>query len=561
MKDIIELISIIQEKHGEDIWINSYEPPVGYYFKINKDNTIDFSEYKTKSQKEEFQQNKDYDFYKTRMFYEGMLMFIANKAIDTSNKKIHSVTSNAIIFKYEHLNSLYKYLDKHFKVITENYRNDLETDNLVIEFLEYVNNVKELLPSKIKDTDRIIILKDEPFENYKDDYYKYLLDKVFVDNKTKLTVDNVDYGLFTVGVTINPKKPLLSINPYSSKMKKCSYRISKEDCILLSNAFKLDYSELEKLLQTENPFVKFIYSGTGEIIDYDMNFKLNNDRKKICNHISILESEYNSPTTKTSYIDREELLKLLDISSNFLFSKLLTINNGDYKKILKDSPNMKIYSNLLSNKNILNYYFKENGDIDISDILEKILYGFMEDNVLTNKDIHSDDKPLCFYKERNNMDLLFTIINYLREDGEYFNMSENIKVIWDKLLESKSKNYLEINSDEEFLFLSGQILTYLSGKSKASSRNGLLIQDVFNVKDFDEIKSKLIDKYSKYLYLLSLHEKSYVNLVYTALLGYEMDTNTKLNSNKTYKYYYQSGLIGKNIFYTKIENEIIEEEK
>ena len=94
----------------------------------------------------------------------------------------------------------------------------------------------------------------------------------------------------------------------------------------------------------------------------------------------------------------------------------------------------------------------------------------------------------------------------------------------------------------------------MSSKSRSANKTGLLIQDVFKLRDFDEIKNKLIEKYGKYLYLLSFHEKSYINIVYNSLITYKIDENVRLNEDKNYKYYYQAGLIGKNIFFTKLED-------
>lgn len=551
MRDIIEICRTLEEKYGEDIWINSFIPPSGHYFKINKDNSVEHL-FLNNANKKDYESTEIYTYIRDRMFYEGTIMYSANKMIH-NKKKIHSVTSNSIIFKYENFENIKDYLGLHFEVLTKNYLTDKDSLLLTNEYLGYIEKAKEKMAGvteKIKASDRIIIFKEEDLETYKKEFNIYLSEKIYLSNETEIVINEESFGVFSVATTLDDKKPLIT-NPYASgndKSQKSIFRLNFNDCSLLVRALKLDSLTLTKLLQSENKNIAFNYSATGDISEYNTNYKLFTNHKKSFENISILESLYKYPVSETIEGNREKLKSLIDKLSSYQLSKLLNIKDRDYKSYIDESPNKKIGTSFVDNKEIFDFYFNKNGKINIEKAIKNISEIIIETSVLNGK--------YNFIDNQEKFDLSLTILNYLNKNGGYIDMANNIKEIWLKLITAKNDedcNEFEIESDKEFFFIAGQILNYLSSLSKSSNKSGLLIQDVFNIKDLNEAKEKMNFKYNKYMYLISMHEKNFINIIFRALIEYKIDENVKINSNNNFKNYYTAGLIGKNIFYTKKE--------
>lgn len=112
----------------------------------------------------------------------------------------------------------------------------------------------------------------------------------------------------------------------------------------------------------------------------------------------------------------------------------------------------------------------------------------------------------------------------------------------------KLKNYknLNIESDEEFLFFSGQLAHYLATKSKANFISNTLLQKYCSVKKITRIKELIKMDMQKYSYNEILESR--INIVFAKILEY-VPQNEKIANNDSLLI----GLFGENIFYKKIE--------
>src|SRR5699024_11202167 len=144
------------------------------------------------------------------------------------------------------------------------------------------------------------------------------------------------------------------------------------------------------------------------------------------------------------------------------------------------------------------------------------------------------------------LDFMLSALDYVNKNGGYNNMPEKIKNIWDKLVEAKKSGELVIESDEEFFFVGGQLLYWLSTLNETANTTSVLLQDVLDLGSSIDIKNKAIDKYKQYGYKIHSHSMAFINTLYNAVISYEIDKEIKMKDFK-YKYYYHSGLIGKNI--------------
>ena len=219
MKDIIDICHELRDKYGDEVFLDRYTPPMGHYFKLDKNfKVIDYFNFNKKSA-EEFIQSENYDFFKERVFFEGMIT--ANKSIN-SNKKIHSVTSNAIFLKYSsvELEDIDKIIELYFETLKEKYNSiNINEDKIngfknLIANKEFIKSINENI--KLAGTDRLMFFIDEPIKEYKEEYMSYLQEKISLDKDSEIMYEDNYYGVFSKNISLNKKKPFYSNNPYSN---------------------------------------------------------------------------------------------------------------------------------------------------------------------------------------------------------------------------------------------------------------------------------------------------------------------------------------------------------
>lgn len=545
MRDLIELCKIIESKYGEDVWKDKYVPPIGYYFKISNDfKKIEFVDGR---KKENFILNPNYTFFKERLFYDCMIS--ANKSISTK-KKIHSVVGNSVNLKYSSIidDKIEDYITEHFEILKTKY--DLKTvdDFKVNGFLDLIKNLKfkEYVPEDItfKNTDKLVFVLDNPLDEFKEDYYKYLDKKIFLKNEHVIIEDGIRYGVISNNISLDAKKIYLSNNEYSN----VPFRFSFDELVLLNFAFKLQFKDLTELLLLENPSFHLEVNGNFEISNYSANYHMSKQKEKEFEEISIVTSNYENPYKSLISGDRNSIKDFFDKrmkvdNSSYLLSDVIK-PTFDIKKYFLKFKNKSIANLFITNKNILKLYFNRVWDIEVISFFEKATYAIYKYNFVYNED---------FTKVKYMFDDMLTILNYF--NGRYLELANTISELWQKLLKSKKDKEIEINNDEEFFFICGQALYYLSSLSKTSNKKGILLQDVFSLRDIETAKDKLIEKYDIYKYSINISDNNFINIIYNSLMSYKIGENVEVKENKNLIYYYQAGLIGKNIFYTSVKKE------
>lgn len=561
MQDIIEKLKKIEEEYGYQAFLEHYNPSSGYYIKVEKDNT--FNVYHSTGLKDDtFPLIEEYDFFKGRMFLEGMIN--SHKCVDAKYKKIHSVTPYALILKYETLTISEFKDDKTFDDILLNHLNlvnslndnTLNVDELFEIYSNVIAQIKEQMQEVLKKDDKILIFLDRDLEDYQTSYFNYLNGKLLGNC---VMIDDVLYGVPTFSLSLNAKKPTLSKNPYQN----VPYRTVFEDAVLLHYLSKIKMNKVSEILNfdTDDVFkadVRIDLNSTTkskEITYYNMNKDVREYERPILKN-KLLELDFNQDDLIEGVSTRNELLRDLDFIFNldknsYLFSELLNIHNGDYKNFMIKAKTNDIAQIFISNKDVLEYYFKDNGDINISRDLSKIMFTLylelFKNEVLTKR-------------LRNCLDFMLTALIYTDKKGEYSQMPKEIKKMWEKLVIGKKTGEYEIETEEEFFFASGQLLAWLCTLSETANSSYLVMQDVLTLKTSDAIKDKVIEHFNQYSHAIPLHSNNFINTLFRAVMSFEINKNFKAKDFKG-KYYYHAGLVGKNIkFETTKEKELIENE-
>jgi len=110
-------------------------------------------------------------------------------------------------------------------------------------------------------------------------------------------------------------------------------------------------------------------------------------------------------------------------------------------------------------------------------------------------------------------------------------------------LVSKEEKHFEENEDMEFAFCFGQVVYYLLSQSEASNKNHSLLLAYLQKADFDLLKQKAKEDFTKYSYKISFNNRKF-NKICSEILGYTPQKKfNDLNS------FFLAGYFSKNVIY------------
>ncbi|WP_315074473.1 hypothetical protein [uncultured Clostridium sp.] len=561
MLEVINELRKIKEMHGEEVFINEFPLSSGYHIKISnkpiQDKDILKVDRAFKADSEDLQ--KHYNWFRSRAFFNSLLNNDANKCVAGTKKKILSVVPSSIVFKSQSLSLdefesyIFRYLEEldayaKGKVDIQYYHSIFI--NKTRELKLFIQNCPEL---KIKNGDNLYLYIDEDIEIYKASYELYLNKRLFLSENTCIKVDDNVLGILSYSMSLNKsKKPTLSNNrinisfdtaEYFNLISKLGYRINY---ILnkYSTEQKYNIKFKDREIQIIEKYIEIQKRIT--ISDY---FIIRNDSDAV-----------NEPKEISNY----ELLELID--SNFTKGALKGAIKQEIKQDKEALGNYIKYANVIFSdmsiiqifityNEIFHEYFYNNNEVEIINPLENLLKKIFEYNIVNS----SNRKILC-----DKFDLLLNIMIALTNSRKekYLNMAIDIKNIKNKLLEFKRQRCIDINDDESFYFIAAQLLQYLTSLNESANKSYQDAYEYYNLKNMEQIKRKIIDKYTKYSYKLPLHSNSFVNLVYQNVLGYSIEKRQVKNITKSnHWYYYNAGLIGENIFYLSVKKEVGNEDE
>lgn len=574
IKDILNLINDEIENNGYSILLDNFNPSEGVYFKIDKNG--DISSFLNKGREKDkstgeyinnFELIDEYDFFKRRMFYEGQLN--ANKCIDSSAKKIHSVTPYCLILKkstieeYDFSNpnissedELIIILRKHFSILKNNYNADIEVDETVLYFLKYLSAVSKEIKDKKSET-KIIIMRDVDVDLYKQAFLRYLDEKSFVTNNSIIELDGITYGTPIYNLSLNAKKPHLSKSIYNEY----PYKVSLEEAKRLALLSKINSTALNNILNNLSDnnikidMVRNSSSKAMEITGYD--FNLNNKLKyQLFNEVSLISTNFENNLINEVQKERLEVFDLMNgifriDSKNYIIRNMVQVRNEDFVKTASKSSSMAIAQSVFNSKKVLQSYFYENNNLSIQSNLEKILFRIFIENLK-----HNESKQ----KLRVMLDTMISILDYVNCNDKYLNISNDIYEIWINLLnlDFSKLNQYQISSDKEFFFIIGQFINWLNSFSESSINQFNIEPSNIKPKQIYKIKNKIKNMYKQYYYKIKEYPNKLLHAIYNAIISYEIK-ETQVKDEFTYKYIYYAGYLGDNIRFKKLKKEKTEE--
>lgn len=557
MIEIINIVKNIIEENGISSLINSYILDSGVYVKVNKEPVTVNDLYVVNKNTDISSTISVYNWFRKRAFYEGVLNTDTNKCLLQKGelwKRVHSVTPYAIFFKYETINKFHsvEVIEEHFYKVSTLSDRSIDIKSISSMFYNKILEVKEAIEEKglkLSQKDRILIFCDVSPSLYEQAYNDYIKKYGFGKTHEPVEVNGELYGLPCLGMGLDSKKIILN----SNDIREVPYRISYSDNIILSYISKLRKNISEIVSNYKNSEVLYdIQFHISEIVYINKN--IHTERKKTFNKYSVLSK--NTAESIKSMKSHGEVLEIIEKSlTNWTISPAINrfYSNSDdmsnyFKNYSKKISNHSLLQQIIGDRDCLKHYFNGNDDIDISRSLERVLKGFYEYD--SNK--VNDDNGIPFALLKFKLDAMLSVMDYVSGKEKYKHMAIQLNDMLNKFIQDKQNGKVNISNDAEFYFLSGQLIRFLAYQSEQKNKKSNLMGN-FMIHSRDKIKDHIINMYDLYSYKIQLFSESYVNLVYQQVIAYGIGMSE--DKDKDNWYYYQAGLVGKNVLFSKKEIE------
>ena len=489
--------------------------------------------------------NKPIDIKKI-VHSNNYLSFWVKKESFTNGK----LTKDIIDRYYEILSNPYlKYPKSKSKEANEIYK-DLE-DKIGPVDSGMVDKIKNWIKSNIYDLGAKYTGKDYLkvfFEFDEKDYIRegerYFIPNIYNSNDFNLKINNEILGLPNNNMTMNSDKPYLQ---NKSRKEKVPYLVNMEEVMLQKKFFdyllnKFKVGKVNCYFNEDN----MNFYGDGELPDREFEgifFRLSKGKEVEIRGYDIITNYKPQLHKRFSY--KNILGDDLDDKSYKLYGE--HTNRVDIQRIIDE---------VFFSKYLINNYFTDAGDISI------------KNESLKNNLILSRDRIFNWiYKgNKNGIDKLIDriSINLVKgslEDGYYKKAKDQFNLRWsfknyfyggvdmaDIIYDMQEKLRIKINddvtgrfeSDEEYYFAIGQLVSYFLSLSKGKKRPQSLVNPFINAKNNEIIKGKLRALYLKYNYTIEKNSKRFNNL-YGMILAYIPESS--VNQDLILAGYLRSSLI------------------
>lgn len=420
-------------------------------------------------------------------------------------------------------------------------------NNLFSEFKEYSGK------------DYLKIYFYYPEDQYKKESERYYIPNIYNSNSYNITLNEEIYGLPNNNVGLNAKKPYLE-----NKTRKNStpYLINQEDVQLQKKFFDYLMNQAnvgnvniyikDKIMPISNKeFIKEEFSGIFmrikkgkevEIIDFDTIDNYNPKLKRVFEYKNILGVDYDK--LKVEYGSVRELESLQQIINEIIFSNILSGNYFTEPKDISIKDNILVSNLLTARTALFNWFYKGNMS-NVWSVLEKTSFNILKGSILKG-----------YKKASDQFNLIMSLKEYF-EGG--VGMADIILQIKDDLRNKISEKATgAIESDREYFFAIGQLVSFFISRSKGKKKPLSLANPFINAKKDGVIKEKLKALYKKYNYDIESYNYKFKNL-YAMAMSYEV--NGKIDEDLIIAGYLHSNLLYESSKNNdeKESNEIIEE--
>ena len=571
--------------------LDTYKMQDGIYFLVKKDDTIE----KLIVEKGEPDNSELYEYLKEKDFYSKCLN--SNKALDTkyeekidnvkynTMKKIFSNNIYTLFFKNESCtdftndlkseaiptNIFEKGIIKYYESLKNLGKskeeigliNDGYTDEEIEIYKEKMIYIFRIIGNKLTDEEKlkkatwIKVFIDSSNEEYERVSNFYIRTKLFNTNKNNTKQNGDVVGVNNYNFGCNSKKPYLELKTTPFKVGSL---VSIRDIDVMNKIYLWLYNnginesvlklpvdwefkgipQSEQNISNKDLFILKVNgnNGVAKIEDFDYKSSFNTEiRPFTCK--DYMRHKENDFTTSNIY-------GLEWYTNNTWISNTSKDNKRNYiRESYYDFEKKKISKSLIANwkKELLQKYsqaffylfqreerniFLQNLDNIASEVVERTLV---------------DDLNLGIRFTNNSkraMNLWIAFKDYFNEKGE----SEEMKL---NNIQEKCKNIVlegnNIETDEEYYFLMGQVAYYLLSRSKASKLTQDVTEPFIKAANITVLKKELRDLYEKYNYDIYLKDKRFNN-VFSQILVQEPESEVRKNKNIIL-----AGMLSNNLFY------------
>lgn len=584
LKECIKVFENELKSKGERILLDNYMPAEGTYIIVTKDNDKwdikeeNIIEVKYEKNKQKII-NLETELNKIRALDYNSKLIDMNKPIDPK-KIIHSNNylsffikkdkfptkvgeekklSNEAIEEYYSilLNPYLKYKSGKPKEIYESVEKSIgsvDVDELS-EIKQWILENIFKLGKEYTGKNYLKIFFDYPIEKYIKENKRYTIPNIYNKNDYNIKKDDIVYGLPNDNIGLNSKKPYLE-----NKTRKISVPnlVNTEDAIIQRKFFdylmnfategkvniyigeKIEASDKLPSKEFSGNFIRVRKGKELEIVNFDKIARFKKKLEKDINYKNLLDINLKFKEDEYKFDEYSKKDDIENILSEVFFSKQL-INN--YFREAKDISirDSTIKKNLLLSRNaIFNWIYKENSN-GINKLLDRVSLSLIK-NSIKNNYINTASKQF---------NLRWALKHYF-EGGK--DMSNKIKEIKENLIlkmNKKQDSYIE--SDMEYCFAIGQLVSYFISQSKAAKKPQFLINNILNSRRDDVIKDNIRKIYKRYNYKKEMNTLRVRNL-YNMILAY--DLNGRLDEDMVLL-----GFLSDNLIYKADKKEAIGGEK
>lgn len=454
-----------------------------------------------------------------------------------------------------------------YKKVEENIgKPDIE---LISKIQTYVmeKNIWENMDLDKKDYGKIFFVfqdKEKTKEYYVKENKRYLIPNVYNNNDFNVLDETVILGLPNNNMGMNSKKPYLE-----NKTRKVSVPnlIAQEKALLQNQLF--DYF-MAKVSQGKNNIYIQYYGDDYDIKAYSSLeepqalqcgyfFKMNKEKNEVSIQWADTITDYN-PNLKKDFI-LNDYIELPKETSDVIKEKYGCTYNRIWKvkglldtsffegklKYSFDSEELsfrdsKIKQNFLLCREPLMSWFWEGNDSDLYPVLDKMTLQLIKNSILNGRD----------FEARHQFNIRWSLLQYLKEDRR---IGEDMREIRKRLREhinlDRGQDW-DFDSDDEFSYAVGQLVSYMYGFSNAREKDESIINTFLNAKNITVVRNKIQQLFIKYNYKI-IHDKAFrFRGMAAAILEYQPK---KINNEMI-----MAGFLANSLIHEKKNNESEENE-
>ncbi|RCX12707.1 CRISPR-associated protein Csh1 [Anaerobacterium chartisolvens] len=584
VNDFAALFEKAYDAHGDKMILDSYVPDNGLYIRINPDGSMEGKAINRKA----FEDIRDHElvkWFKSADYYSRLIDM--NKPIDPK-KTIHSNNYLSVFIKKDIFpgvgkgdkllseDELEASLERYFQVFKK--PNGERYDAKALELIEAsgipeteggeVDRCKDFILGNLDSISELIrshefdkyikIFFHAAMETYILECKRYLIPKIFNDNKYNIKINDMLVGLSNNNIGFNSKKPYLN---HKSTNYDVSFRISIKDAILVKKFF--DWLECQESDVLRIPYdydfagvlgeeyrekafyyIHFTRGTTLTVEEFDyvpeytgkMEFTLYN---YLDIHYKEKDSDRRLPV-EDKYIS--SLRELEDEVSRTFFNgrlkysyykepKDIKIKTGEFSKTMMDV--------LLISRNAAKDYFKKG----IKDAFYEAMYKM---SLLLVKEQARMSDDIYFDRAARALNLRFSLLEYF--NGRDSDMGGRVRLMLDAMQNKlEDNNAYDCENDSEFYFFAGQAAYYLLKQSEAKDKKMGMIEPFLRVNSPEQLKAQIKNAFITYNHAIYLEGKRFKK-VFSMIQGYTAGGDMRSNDDM-----FLAGFMAENVLLKKDE--------